>query len=275
MYKISKSVSQRISSGIKNYQSIIQSAIARDINEKDTVTIVIDILSDLFGYNKYSEITGEYQIRSTYCDLATMVNGKVNLLIEVKSVGIELKPIHTKQAVDYAANQGIDWVILTNAVKWEVYKVNFTKPIDQELVYSFNFLELSTKLSKDIELLFPLTKEGTVKSSLNLYHDQRQALSRYTITATILSEDFLNILKRTLRKMSPGINIDNNEISEVLTNEIIKREVLENDQLKESIKKVNKLNSKANRPNKTSEIRNTSEQKGNISQLLITGKFNE
>jgi hypothetical protein len=32
--------------------------------------------------------------------------------------GLELKDAHIKQAVEHAANQGIEWVVLTNAVQW-------------------------------------------------------------------------------------------------------------------------------------------------------------
>jgi hypothetical protein len=68
-----------------------------------------DMLADVFGYDKYFEVTSEYAIRGTYCDLAIKLDGKLTTLIEVKAVGIDLKEQHIKQAVDYAANQGVDW----------------------------------------------------------------------------------------------------------------------------------------------------------------------
>ena len=128
MYKIPQKISNRLSQGIKSFQPILEAANSRDVNEADTVTIIIDILSDVLGYDKYHEITKEFQIRGTYCDLATKIDGKVNLLIEVKAIGIELKEQHIKQAVDYASNEGIDWVILTNGLMWMIYRVQFVKP---------------------------------------------------------------------------------------------------------------------------------------------------
>ena len=70
------------------------------------------MLAAVFGYDKYSEVTSEFSIRGTYCDLATKLDGVVQTLIEVKAVGYDLKEAHTKQAIDYAANQGVDWVLL-------------------------------------------------------------------------------------------------------------------------------------------------------------------
>jgi predicted type IV restriction endonuclease len=106
-----KKVVERLVAGIKRFQPILSTARSRDVGESDTVTIVKDMLADVFGYDKYSEVTSEYSIRGTFCDLATKIDGTLQALIEVKAIGIELKDSHVKQVVDYAANQGVDWVI--------------------------------------------------------------------------------------------------------------------------------------------------------------------
>jgi hypothetical protein len=100
-----KKVVERLVPGIKRFQPILSAAKARDVGESDTVTIVKDMLADVFGYDKYSEVTSEYSIRGTFCDLATKIDGTLQALIEVKAIGIELKDSHVKQVVDYAANQ--------------------------------------------------------------------------------------------------------------------------------------------------------------------------
>jgi len=105
MATVPSRAADRIASNLKRFQPIVQSAKQRDVNESDTVIIVTDMLSDLFGYEKYGDITSEIAIRGTYCDLASKVDGHVQCLIEVKAAGMELKDSHTKQAIDYAANQ--------------------------------------------------------------------------------------------------------------------------------------------------------------------------
>ena len=110
MAKIPTKVQERIVASLKRFQPILSSAKARDVGESDTVTIVTDMLAEVFGYDKYSEITSEHAIRGTYCDLATKIDGQLSMLIEVKAIGLDLKDSHVKQAVDYAANQGTDWV---------------------------------------------------------------------------------------------------------------------------------------------------------------------
>src|ERR1043165_8717582 len=157
MASMPKKVEDRLIAGIQRFQSIVQSAHARDVNESDTVIIITDMLSEVFGYDKYSELTSESSIRGTFCDLATKVDGVIQFLIEAKAIGQELKETSVKQAVDYAANKGVDWIILTNAVFWRIYKVTFSKPIDQELVCEVNFLSLVHKEQESLDQLFLLT----------------------------------------------------------------------------------------------------------------------
>jgi len=93
-------VSERLAAGVKRFQPILSSAKSRDVNESDTSMIVADLLAEIFGYDKYSEVTRELCIRGTYCDLATRLDGKFQMIIEVKAIGLELKDAHVKQAVD-------------------------------------------------------------------------------------------------------------------------------------------------------------------------------
>ena len=240
MAKIPSKVESRIKDALKRYQPVVEQAKARDVGEADTSTLVKDILADLFGYDKYTEITAEFQIKGTYCDLAIKIDGKLALLIEVKAINVELKEGHIKQAVDYAANQGVEWVILTNAQKWQVYKVSFGQPISHELLMTLHFAELSPKNTSDIEALFMLTREAQGKSLLDEFHEQKQALSRFTIGAVLLSESILSRIRRELKRISPDVRIELEEIAHVLSDEVVKRDVLEGDQAVEAKRRLTK-----------------------------------
>ncbi len=227
MAKIATKVAERISSGLKKFQPIIETARTRDVNESDTVVIVTDMLQEVFGYDKYTEITSEHAIRGTYCDLAIKVEGALTLLIEVKAIGLELKDNHVKQAVDYAANQGCEWVLLTNGICWQAFRVSFEKPIQHELVVDLDVLKLSPKKAADIELLWVISRDGCQKSGLDDYHSQRAALSRFTLAAVLQNEPVLDVLRRELRRVSPDAKIETDDIKAVLLSEVLKRDVLE------------------------------------------------
>lgn len=231
-------VADRLAAGVRKFQPVIAGAKARDINEADTVTLVKDVLAEVFGYDKYTEVTSECAIRGTWCDLALKVDGKFLFLIEVKAIGLELKDAHVKQAVDYAANQGVDWVILTNAEWWRVYHITFAKPIDAELVMDFQVSELNAKKGAHLELLYRLTREGWAKSAIDAFHSQQQALSRYTLAALVLSQPVLDVLRRELRRLTPDVRIEADQIKAALTTDVIKREVLEGEKAAEAAKRI-------------------------------------
>jgi len=238
MATISSKTKDRLIAGVKRFQPILAAARSRDVNESDTVTIVTDMLADVFGFDKYSEITSEFVIRGTFVDLAIKIDGALQILIEVKAIGLDLKDAFVKQAVDYAANQGVEWVVLTNGGDWRVYRVSFGKPINQELVISIDLLAINPKNAADIDCLYLLTKEGISKSVLGDYHAQRQALSRFFIGATILSDPVLDVIRRELRRMSPDVKIDTEQIKTVLIQDVFKREVVEGEKAEEARKKI-------------------------------------
>jgi hypothetical protein len=253
MGSVSAKVSQRIGAGLKKFQPILSAAHARDVNESDTVVIVTDLLHEVFGYEKYADITSEHMVRSTFCDLAIKIDGRLALLIEVKAIGTDLKDNHVKQAVDYAANQGCDWVALTNGICWRVYKVIFGKPIENELVVDLHLLDLKVRVDADIELAGLLAKEGWQKERLGEYQSQKQALSRFTIGAVLLSDPVVDVVKRQLRRVSPDAKIDCDEILKVMQEEVLKRDVLEGDKAASAKKVVSRAASRALRISKADE----------------------
>lgn len=245
MAAVPKKVAERLIAGLKRYQPILAAAKARDVGEADTVTIIKDMLADVFGYDKYSDVTSEHSIRGTYCDLAIKIDTQLQTLIEVKAIGIDLKESHVKQAIDYAANQGVDWVLLTNGVVWRVYHLIFAKPIDQELVLEIDFCNLNPRSEGDVELLYLWCKEGWQRSVLGEYHTQRQALSRFFVGAMLQTDAVLDVIRRELRRVSPDVRIDSAQIKDVLINEVIKREVMEGDKADEARKKITRAATKA------------------------------
>lgn len=235
---VPKRVTERIASSLKAFQNILEQQKARDVSEADTVTVVKDLLSEAFGYDKYAELTSEHSIRGTFCDLAVKLDTKLAFLIEVKAIGLELKDSHIKQAVDYAANQGCEWVVLTNAVEWCLYHVVFKKPIDKQEIARFNLLKVSAKNESDLEKLYLLTREGFTKSALAVYRDRKDATSRFMLAAIILHSDSVQTaIRREIRRVS-DILVKPEVIDKMLRDEVIKRETIEGEQAELATRRV-------------------------------------
>lgn len=241
MANIPIKVQTRLTCGLKKFQNILKVAKAKDINESDTVIIIMDILAEIFGYDKYSEITSEYAIKKTYCDLAIKIDDKLKFLLEIKAIGLDLKTDHIKQVVDYGSNQGVDWVILTNGINWKVFKILFEKPVSNELVYEFDILGLNPKKPADIDLLYYVSKESLGKSALEDFLVQKQTLSKFFIGQILITEPILDSIKKTLKKIAPDVKVSSDEIKDVLTLDVIKREVFEDEKANEAKKKISKI----------------------------------
>ena len=239
---VPKRVADRIRSGLRTFKRVLEDARDADRSEQDTVTIVTDMLADIFGYDKYSELTGEYAIRGTYCDLAVKIDGKVKYLIEVKSVDKSLKENHLRQATDYAAKEGIEWVALTNGIEWQAYRMIFEQPVRFEHVFTINLLEGGSEL---LEMVYMLSREGITRQALDEYHEQRQILNRHVVSAVVLSESILKAIRRELRKMAPTMRIDIHEIKGLLVTEILKRDIVEGQDMKDAKRKVRRAHRRA------------------------------
>jgi predicted type IV restriction endonuclease len=254
MASISKKIIERYVKAVPRFQKVVQIAKDRDVNESDTVSILNDILGDVFGYDKYLEVTSEFAVRSTYCDLAIKVDDKPQFLIEAKAIGIDLKDNHIRQAIDYGAKNGTQWVVLSNSIEWRIYRIRFEKPLNYDLVCSFNFLNLNPKDEKDQECLFILSKEGLVKSAREDFYEKVQSVNRHIIGSLILCEPVLTLLRKELKRLADGVRVENNEIRDILSKEVLKREVVEGDEAETAKARVIKFYKKCSAPIKKKTV---------------------
>ncbi|MBI5014412.1 MAG: type I restriction enzyme HsdR N-terminal domain-containing protein [Deltaproteobacteria bacterium] len=244
MIKLPKKVLDRFAAKLKTYQAVASAHKDRDVSEADTVTLVKDILAYLFGYDKYVELTSEQQVRGTFCDLAVKIDGKIKYLIEVKAAGITLNESHLRQAVNYGANQGIEWVVLTNSNEWRLYRIKFAQPVDFEEVSSFNLLDASAKNEDDQKKMFLLCREGITNDAMGLYHQHTQLFNRFTVAQVVVSEPVVGCIRRELKRLFPELKVDVEQIADILANEVLKREVIAGDKSKETQQKMKKAATK-------------------------------
>jgi len=238
---------KKVNENLKKYQDVVANIKKKDANEADTVKVVTDILEAIFGYDKYSEITSEYAIRGTYCDLAIVDGKKIKFLIEVKAVSITLNESHLKQALNYGATAGVNWVVLTNSENWIIYKIKFGKPIDKELVAEFNLLTLNPKNEKDFESLFILSKDGQEKSIIDDYYAEMQVKNKFIIGALLYTEDVITVVRRNMKRLYADVKITDEEIADIMANDILKREIIDSDESKKAAKEIAKLMKKSER----------------------------
>jgi len=244
MLKISKKVMDRWSSSVKNLTNVALSHKIKDVSEADTVTLVKDMLSEIFGFDKYNELTSEQAIRGTFCDLAVRIDGKIRVLIEVKAAALSLNDNHLRQAINYGAHEGIEWILLTNAIEWRLYRIKFGQPVNYEEVSSFVFPDINLKREDDQRRLFLICREGLTSDAMGIYHQHISVLNKFTVAQVLLSEPVVNVIRREMRRYFPDLKIDVESVTDLLNNEILKREVLDGDKVKDAQQRIKRAASK-------------------------------
>ena len=241
MSKVPAVTLKRLNSAVPKFKKILEQAKERDVNESDTVTIVTDMLEEIFGFDKYSEITREFAIQGTYCDLAIKTDKAVDYLIEVKAIGLGLKDNHLKQAVNYASREGIRWVVLTNGVDWQIHRVTLDTKVTSEELCSINMTEVNPKKGDDASLLFLLCKRSLIKDNIDKFYEHKQSFNRYTVGALLCSEPVASVVRREIRKIKPGVKVSSDDIQDMINDEVIKREIIDSDSGLEAQKAVKKF----------------------------------
>lgn len=91
MTKINRKIQERLRAGLRCFKPLLKAAKERDASRADTATLALDLLSDLFGFDRYSEVTSE-QIRHAQSGRpgASSKLGRQSVALDFAAAGIEL-----------------------------------------------------------------------------------------------------------------------------------------------------------------------------------------
>lgn len=220
----------RIKSGLRRMESIVARGLEDDYKEADTRKIVSDILTEYLGWDKFDNLTAEQMINSRYADYVIRKDGEELAVVEVKQIGLKLKDMHLNQARQYASDEGIEWIILTNGDAWKVYRqVTDKDDIKRAMpVFSLSISDKELKPTAKTELLYLLSEEASRKHELDEYYQRKVALSGDNLADHVLSDVVLNKLRVEL-KNSTGQKLSNSEVAEALVSELFAEEVTSED----------------------------------------------
>ena len=178
--------------------------------------MINSFLTEVLGYKELDEIKTEYNIRGEYADYVIQLARKKQFVIEVKSIQIDLSDKHLRQSMSYAANEGIDWIILTNGRAFQIYRVIFNKPIRNELLINIDLLTpTNAQLKHYADVLTLFTKKAVLKNEQEQYWLRSVALSPKNLSKLLYSEEVVRMIKREIKK-GTGIYIEPETIKDSL-----------------------------------------------------------
>ncbi len=215
MKHLSKSKKRQLLSALKKYSKKYLSGKYNEANESGTRLMINDFLKDILGFVGLDEIKTEYMIRGTYADYVVQIKGKRYFIVEVKEMSIELSSKHLRQVINYAANEGVDWALLTNGKNFELYKVIFAKPINSRKVFS---LDLSKKenLKEAANCLQYMTRELLLKRGLEYLYNKTTALNVINFSKLLYAKPIINNLRKQLKKICKN-RFSDQEITSAIT----------------------------------------------------------
>lgn len=197
---LTASKSRKMLVALKDYKKKYLSKTLTDLDESGTRIMINNFLTSILGYQELEEIKTEYMIKGTYADYIVQVGGKRHFLVEVKAFSIDLSDKHLRQAINYGANEGIEWAILTNGRQLQLYKIIFDKPISEKLIYEIDFTSEDYQVKTAVDQLAYLHRDAVVKKSLTELWSRYSALDPLNIAGLLFSPHVLKFLKKELKK---------------------------------------------------------------------------
>jgi len=193
-----------------------------DLDESGTRLLINDLLCMCLDYIPLEEVKTEYMIRGTYADYMVQIKGNRHFLVEVKALSLSLSDKHLRQVLEYGANEGVDWAVLTNGKEIHLYRIIFDKPIDAKLIFKIDIGD-KTLIKEAVDKLQYLHRDSVTRKGLDLLWNRFTALEGYTIAGLLFDNSIINILRRSLKRKFKS-KFDPDEIKDALT-EVICSEV--------------------------------------------------
>jgi hypothetical protein len=190
---------KKIEEGLKKYAKKYLNGKLTELDESGTRLMINDFLSDVLGYIPIEEIKTEYMIKGTYADYVIQLKGVRHFLVEVKALSLTLSESHLRQAVNYGANEGIEWALLTNGRCFDFYKIIFNKPIESRKIFSIDLSD-PKQLKESSELIQYLHKDAVVSNGLSMLWNKCIALDPATVAGFLYTPNVINFIKKSLKE---------------------------------------------------------------------------
>ena len=216
---------ERMKAAIKKFGKPLADLVARDANEGDTRLLVTDMLCEGFGFDKYSELTTEYRVKGEFADYGIRIDKELIAFLEVKRVTTKLAAKHLRQVETYAVNEGVEWVILTSGVVWQVYHITGGLPIIVDLAVEVD-LSGEHSLAQKANQLYYLTKESLKRRQIDTLWQAKRATSPKSLAKVLCSDVVVTAIRKELKRTT-GQSVTEVEIVRLLNETVLVPECLD------------------------------------------------
>jgi len=193
------------------------------LKETSTRTIIIDSLLESLGWDirDPDEVQLEYPtVDGKSVDYALKINKKTVLLVEAKCLEDPLTDVKAiTQVVGYAANDGVEWCVLTNGVLWKVYRSVEKCPAPDKLMFevSLNPPGLEGISTEQIaKQMWRFSRDEMAKGTLDALGEQTFTDSKVEKALDALMSDAPRALLNLINKVTQDEYLKPQKIKESL-----------------------------------------------------------
>lgn len=187
-----------IKAAVNEFLPRLNASLHNQDNESDTRLLIDKMLQDVMGF-RIEDIRTEQRIEGRRADYVLSINNEDALIVEAKRIGMALRENQIFQASAYAAFSGTKWVVLTNALVWQLYHVSTNDRVTTELVFT---IDLKDGLDDDEAFNFYLISKNGLsrKNLLDKAWQKISALCYDNIVEAILTDGVITRIRTTLSK---------------------------------------------------------------------------
>ena len=232
MAKISFKIQERIKAALRRFKPLLKAARERDAGRADTATLALDLLSELFGYDRYSEITSELDNKESVFDFSIQTEGQPRMLVRVSPIGMAPDDRYLLATAQYAQMNGVDWIIMTNGIAWQVHHVEDVGANAPEtpVVLAFDLLQMQPGREAHLGTIHLLTREGHEKAGLSHFKLRLEMTNRHYLGAMVLSDAVVASVRRELQKLNPDLRVTPAELRENLAKGVLRPDIVQSNE---------------------------------------------
>ena len=216
---------ERIRKGIARYTPILKQACEQGANEANTSAIVHGILAELLGYDRFFEVSGEYEVKGRWADWAIRVDNALWFFVEVKPVAARLRDRDLVQVVTYARQYDLPWAILTNGHTWQCHRI--ASGAEAESFFEIQLLDPDQPTREKVSLFYLLSKEGFSRGILQDAWRESQRLRPDYLARLLLSDSVLAEVRRLVHKDHKGRRLHKAELEEALSRHVLRGDLVD------------------------------------------------
>jgi hypothetical protein len=184
------------------------------VNEANTKALVIEPILQALGWDPLDIDRVDREVKvfdGTFLDYALKLLGAPRVYVEAKGLSENLDDKKfMAQTINYANNDGVLWCVLTNGIRWAVYKTNEPVVMDRKLLLEVDLADKNDSTSEKAKLLGLISRGAVEAGQLDAFGERIFTDARVRAALESLALDAPDALIKAIgsRLEGPGVQPD-------------------------------------------------------------------